>query len=151
MLTVEWLKFILQLTCLFGISVWMRNSPSLQSFKSNSSLLSKHSTTTTFAVLRLSAQCSSQKLSLSFTKPAEISCFSSSLLFMFSSQYLCISQYFERGRPVPYKSLTCFIQEKPRGYLQLLWWESWQALEVAAKTFREIVTIKFNNRQQPPF
>lgn len=149
MLTVEWLKFILQPICLFSISVWTWHPPSLPSSKSISSPLSRHSTMTAFVVVWLSMQRSLYKLSLSFTKSVAISYFSSFFLFTLSSQYLCTSQYFERNRPGPYHPLTGFIQEKPRGCSQLLWWVSWQALEVATEIFREIVIIKHNSRQWP--
>lgn len=151
MLIVGRLKFTSQLIHLSNISLWTWSPPSLPSLKSISSLLSKHSTMTTFVVLWLSVQCSLYKLSLSFTKSVEISYFASSLLFTPSSQYLCTSQYFGRSRLGPHHPLTGFIQEKPRGYSQLLWWASWQALEVATKIFREIVIVKRNSRQRPEF
>lgn len=127
----------------FGVKV--KPTASLPSFSCSSSLLSKHSTMTT---LWLPVQCSLYRLSLPFAKSVQISYFSSSLLFMPSSQYFCASWYFERSRPYPI--LTCFIQEKPGGHSRL-GWASWQTLEVATKIFREILIIKYNSRQRPEF
>lgn len=127
-------------------NVNMKPTSSLPSFSSISSLLSLHSTMTT---LWLPVQCSLYRLSPPFAKMVQISYFSSSLLFMPSSQYFCASWYcLERSRPC--HILTCFIQEKPRGHSQL-GWASWQALEVAVKIFREIFIIKHNSRQRPEF
>lgn len=109
--------------------------------RSISSLLSKHSTTTT---LWLSVQCSLYRLSLLFAK----SRFKFRIFLVPSYLRPLLNTFVLPGSLKEAGHITCFIWEKPRGHWQL-GWASWQALEVATKIFREIFIIKHNSRQRP--
>lgn len=156
MLTVEWLKFMLRLISLFSISVW---SPQQACHPPNSSHPCSANTAQWQHLWWCGFRCNAQLQQLyplQIWNIVDLYCsilnncivqYSWNFLFFLVPSYLCplltacvllnTLKEAEWGHITP----SCASNKrslKPRRHSQLIWWASWQALEVATKIFREI-------------